>query len=115
MFQVQIIDTGYAIDKPQTTASGVINYFAYINATTMNDITSGSTFTTPLDIATQYTWRNSPVPLWSNTLSQIKKYETKYNLNSKQMYEEYESNNLRQRVSNRDLKEWLNSYLIYAD
>lgn len=65
-------------------------------------------------IARESAWQRSPIPLWSNVLSDIKSYEARYHMSSSKMYDDYVSRTLNVYISSQDLRDWIDSYLLYG-
>jgi len=92
------------IGQPVRTAYGDVDYFAYLSPLSLKAI----------DIAKEYTWQKSPVPLWSSVLSNIKSFESRYGIASEEMYHNYVAHSLQANINKQDLRDWINAYILYA-
>jgi hypothetical protein len=68
-----------------------------------------------IELAKNYAWHNSPVPMWSSILKKLKYFESQYDKSSSAVFEAYKTNQAAQLgIPSKDLREWVNSYVMYA-
>jgi hypothetical protein len=105
-----------SVQIPDVTFSGIASFHPSVTATAATLTTASAiTYTaSQVNSALQYTWHNSPTPMWSSILETLKNYEALYGLSSNEVYDKYKSNRpIGVRIPEIKLRDWMDAFVQY--